>query len=152
MAPAVKLGDLMGAGESPQSPTTPLYIIRETSWRGRDKHAQDPCHPDKQPSLYTTAVFRSSSPGKGRKVKSPTGGKEAWGCRLLIAIQTGLLPPHFGLPDTFMSISPKRNHFIYFQGTGSTGTSWASLQGAILHLGQKIFGKGTSHIVVATIL
>lgn len=80
------------------------------------------------------------------------GGKEAWGCRHLTATQTRLLLPHFGLPDTFMSIPPKRNHFIYFKGTGSTGTSWASLQGAILHLGQEILGKGTSHIVGVTIL
>lgn len=79
------------------------------------------------------------------------GGKEAWGAAPDSHTDTPLLP-HFGLPDTFMSIPPKRNHFIYFQGTGSTGTSWASLQGAILHLGQEIFGKGTSHIVDVTVL
>lgn len=59
---------------------------------------------------------------------------------------------HGGLPDTFMGIPPERNHFIDFQGTGPTGTSWASLQSAILHLGQEVLGKGAAHIAAVTIL
>lgn len=59
---------------------------------------------------------------------------------------------HGDLPDTFMGIPPERNHFVDFQGTGPTGTSWASLQGAILHLGQEVLSKGAAHIEVVTIL
>ena len=51
-----------------------------------------------------------------------------------------------------MGIPPKRNRFVDFQGTGPTGTSWASLQGAVLHLGQEVFGKGAAHIAAVTIL
>jgi hypothetical protein len=51
-----------------------------------------------------------------------------------------------------VGIPPERNHFVDFQGTGPTGTSWTSLQGAILHLGQEVLGKGAAYIIAVTIL
>lgn len=59
---------------------------------------------------------------------------------------------HGDPPDTLMGIPPERNHFVDFQGTGPTGTSWASLQSAVLHLGQEVLGKGAAHIATTTIL
>lgn len=99
-----------------------------------------PWHQDrKQLGLWTTA---------GPSFRGRTGCQGPPG-----AVLTGpCLCPHGGPPDTFMGIPPERNHFVDFQGTGPTGASWASLQGAILHLGQEVFGKGAAHIVAVPIL
>lgn len=95
----------------------------------------------------TAAQAKSGAPGLDMREGSPRTA-EPWP-----GAQTGTsLLSHGGPPDTFMGIPPERNHFVDFQGPGPTGTSWASLQGAILHLGQEVLGKGAAHIEVVTIL
>lgn len=76
--------------------------------------------------------------------------------------RSGLQTPHLGyrqayllsqaLPDALMGIPPERDHLVDFQGPGPTGSPWASLQGAVLHLGQEVLGKRAAYIVAVTIL
>lgn len=143
------------AGRGHQGPLLPPFLHKQGNKLERERdlrmvtehrdHKQASVSQLGHPSIAAQA--KSGAPGRDTREGSPRAA-EPWP-----GAQTGIsLLSHGGPPDTFMGIPPERNHFVDFQGTGPTGTSWASLQGTILHLGQEVLGKGAAHIEVVTIL
>lgn len=56
------------------------------------------------------------------------------------------------LPYTFMSVPPKRYHFVDLQSSSSIGATAACAKSAVLHFRQEVFGKRTTDIVLIAIL
>lgn len=135
---------------------TTFYINTEAEARKERGLPAVTRHPNhKKPSLKTVAglSLRCDTGGWAGGTWVGGGRRGSQGCCNLARGTDDRFPPSHGSPpDSFMGIPPERNHFVDFQGTGPAGTSWAGLQGAILHFGQEVLGKGAAHVAAATIL
>ena len=144
------------AGRGLQGPTVPLFLRSKETEAGegeslaRGRTAPGPESLASRPGEPCTVVQAVRGPGAGGCGAGRGRDPRRAGPGQRHGQQASALP--HGPPDTLMGIPPKRDHLIDFQGPGPTGTSWASLQGAVLHLGQEVFGEGAAHIAAVAIL